>query len=319
VTRLREGALLAVGETMAVVTPLEAEPVESAELFRVDAGGAESNVAAHVVALGQPALWFSRVGADPLGRRVLARVAARGVFVGWVIVDEAHRTGLYVKDPGRGVHYYRDGSAASQLSPADAAAVPLDGVGVVHVSGITAALGRTPHGGSAPAFLDALIARAHDAGIAVSFDVNHRAALWSADAAAPVLLELARRADIVFVGRDEAETLWGAATAAEIRTLLRGAAELVVKDGDVGATVFAGESEVFVPAHRVDVVEAVGAGDAFAGGYLAARLAGAPLADRLQAGHDRAALTLLTTADFPDVASDTAAGAVASDTESDLT
>lgn len=296
------GVLLAAGETMAVVVPVAAEPVETAELFRIDAGGAESNVAAHVAALGQGARWLSRLGDDPLGRRVLARVAARGVDVTTVIVDAAHRTGVYVKDPGRGVHYYRDGSAAAHLSPGDAGEVALTDVAVVHVSGITAALGRSPHGGTAPAFLDALIARARAEGVPVSFDVNHRAALWTVADAAPVLLDLARRADIVFVGRDEAELLWGAATPAAIRALLPETAELVVKDGDVGATVFAGADEVFVPAHRVDVVEPVGAGDAFAGGYLAAHLAGAAPAARLQAGHDRSALTLLTTADFPDAA-----------------
>ncbi|WP_292676596.1 MULTISPECIES: sugar kinase [unclassified Microbacterium] len=287
--------LLTAGETMAMVAPVAAEPVDDAELFRIDAGGAESNVAAHAAALGVPARWFSRVGADPLGRRVLARIGARGVDVSAVIVDGGHRTGLYVKDPGRGVHYYRDDSAASHLAATDADAVDLRGVGIVHVSGISAALG-----GTAPEFLERLIARAHEAGVPVSFDVNHRAALWSAADAASVLLDLARRADLVFVGRDEAETLWGAATPAAIRELLPGVAELVVKDGDVGATAFAGTASAFVPAHRVDLVEAVGAGDAFAGGYLAARLAGADLAARLQRGHDRAALTLTTTADYPD-------------------
>ena len=301
------GTLLAAGETMAVVVPVTAEPVETAELFRIDAGGAESNVAAHVAVLGQHARWLSRLGADPLGRRVLARIAARGVDVTPVIVDASHRTGVYVKDPGRGVHYYRDGSAAAHLSPRDAEDVSLSDVAVVHVSGITAALGRSPHGGTAPAFLDALIDRAKAAGVPVSFDVNHRAALWSVADAAPVLLDLARRADLVFVGRDEAEALWGAATPAAIRTLLYEdrphSAELVVKDADVGATAFLGGDEVFVTAHRVDVVESVGAGDAFAGGYLAARLSGADPAARLQSGHDRAALTLATTADFPEAAS----------------
>lgn len=217
-------------------------------------------------------------------------------------VDPGHRTGLYVKDPGRGVHYYRDGSAAAHLGPSDADAADLDDVAIVHVSGITAALDRLTPDGAAPAFLERLIARARAAGVPVSVDVNHRAALWAASVAAPVLRDLARRADVVFVGRDEAEALWGAATPAAIRALLLEPAELVVKDGDVGATVFTADGEIFVPAHRVDVVEAVGAGDAFAGGYLA----GASAAERLQAGHDRAALTLATTADFPDP---TAAGA----------
>ncbi|MCT9821325.1 sugar kinase [Microbacterium sp. W1N] len=294
------GILLAAGETMAMITPLTAAPVDTADVFRVDAGGAESNVAGHVAALGHPARWFSRLGDDALGRRVAGQLAARGIDIGAVVVDPAHRTGLYVKDPGRGVHYYRDGSAASHLDAGDADAVDLEGVAVVHVSGITAALG-----GTAPVFLDRLIERARAAGIPVSFDVNHRAALWSAEAAAPVLLGLARRADIVFVGRDEAETLWGIATAADVRSMLPAVPELVVKDGEIGATVYEAAGETFVASAVVEVVEPVGAGDAFAGGYLAARLSGAPAEDRLAAGHARAALTLQTTGDVPDLIADT--------------
>lgn len=289
------GVLLASGETMAMVAPSAPVAVASADEFRVDAGGAESNVAAHVAALGHPARWVSALGDDPLGHRVAAQLAARGVDVSAVVFDPDHRTGLYVKDPGRGVHYYRDGSAASFLDAADADAIDLDGVAIVHVSGITAALT-----GTAPAYLDRLMARARAEGVLVSFDVNHRKALWAAATAAPVLDELSRRADILWVGRDEAETLWGTTDAASVRARFPEVSELVVKDGDVGATVFSDEGDVFVPALVVEVVEAVGAGDAFAGGYLAARLAGAPAAERLAAGHARAALTLQTTGDSVD-------------------
>ena len=132
----------------------------------------------------------------------------------------------------------------------------------------------------------------------MSFDVNHRAALWSAEAAAPALAALARRADLVFTGRDEAAALWGAELDDDIRALLPDVPELVVKDGDVGATAYLADRRVFEPALVVDVIEAVGAGDAFAGGYLAARLSGKDAGERLRAGHRRAALTLRTTGDF---------------------
>ncbi|TPX00467.1 sugar kinase, partial [Schumannella luteola] len=281
-----------VGETMAMVAPLDGAPLDEAREFRMEAGGAESNVAAHVAALGHRAAWFSRLGDDPLGDRILRQLASRGVDVSRVERDAAHPTGLYVKNPGRGVHYYRAGSAAAQLAAADAAAVDLDGVRILHVSGITAAISAT-----ASAFLDALVDAAHAAGVTVSFDVNHRAALWPVETASRRLAELAARADLVFVGRDEAETLWGTATADEIRELLPGPAELVVKDGDVGATLFDADGVRFVPALRVEVLEAVGAGDAFAGGYLAARLEGASADERLRTGHVRAALVLQTTDD----------------------
>ncbi|QKJ20901.1 sugar kinase [Microbacterium hominis] len=295
--REHRSALLAAGETMAMVTPVVAQPVDDAEVFRIDAGGAESNVAGHVAALGHPARWVSRLGDDPLGRRVTAILGGRGIDLSGVVIDAAHRTGLYVKNPGAGVHYYRDGSAASHLDAADADAVDLHGVAIVHVSGITAALG-----GTAPQFLDRLIDRARSAGALVSFDVNHRAALWAAETAAPVLRDLTARADIVFVGRDEAETLWGTADAASTRALLSDVPELVVKDGELGAICFEPAGATFVPALRVAVVEPVGAGDAFAGGYLAARLSGVRAGARLAAGHARAALTLQTTGDFPDAA-----------------
>ena len=291
--------LLAIGETMAMVTPAVAVSATDADTFLLDAGGAESNVAAHVAALGHRAVWFSRLGEDALGRRIMRQLAERGVDVARVVLDDAHPTGLYVKDPGHGVLYYRRDSAASHLSEADAETVSFDGVDLLHVSGITAAISA-----SAAAFLSRVIARARDHGVPVSFDVNHRAPLWEAPTAAPVLLDLARRADIVLVGRDEAQNLWGTDAAADVRALLPDVGELVVKDGDVGATAFVGTDEVFEPALVVEVVEAVGAGDAFAGGYLAGQLSGDSIAERLRAGHARAARTLRTTKDSVDEGDD---------------
>ncbi|MFT4210824.1 MAG: sugar kinase [Microbacterium sp.] len=286
------GALLAIGETMAMVAPVDGSPVVGAEAFLMDAGGAESNVAAHAAALGIPARWHSRLGEDALGRRVARQLAARGIDTSSVEFDPARPTGLYVKDPGDGVLYYRRGSAASGLDETDAGAVPLAGVAVLHVSGVTAAISD-----SARRFLMAIMRRARAAGITVSFDVNHRAPLWPAAEAAPVLAGLAASADIVFVGRDEAETLWGTVTAQDVRHRLPDVPELVVKDGAVGATCFAGDEEWFEASQRVEVVDVVGAGDAFAGGYLAARLLGADVPGRLRAGHERAALTLRTLGD----------------------
>lgn len=289
------GALLAIGETMAVVAPVTADRLTDAVGFRVDAGGAESNVAGHVAAFGLEARWFSRLGDDALGHRIARQLAERGVDVSSVEFDRHHSTGVYFKDPGHGVHYYRRGSAAARFSWADADTVVFEGVDVVHVSGITAAISA-----SAAEFLDAVIARARRAGVRVSFDVNHRASLWSAESAASALLARARRADIVFVGRDEAETLWGTTDAASVRSLLPDVAELIVKDGDVGATAFTADDTVFEPALEVEVVEAVGAGDAFAGGYLSALLEGRGVAEGLRRGHHRAALTLQTTSDSAD-------------------
>ncbi|MFD8817273.1 PfkB family carbohydrate kinase, partial [Streptomyces sp. NPDC059627] len=179
-----------------------------AEQLRVSVAGAESNVAMYLADHGVPARWLSAVGDDPLGRRVRAAVAAAGVDVTHVRTDPHRPTGLLLKNPGPAgtrVHYYRTGSAASALGPGLLDGEPLRSAALLHLTGITPALSASCR---------ALVTRVLDTPAAerpyaVSFDVNHRAALWP-DGTAPVVLRaLADQADIVFVGRDEAPEQWG--------------------------------------------------------------------------------------------------------------
>jgi len=165
------------------------------------------------------------------------------------------------------------------------------------MSGIAAALSN-----SCAQLIFEVVARRRVPGPLISFDVNHRSALWRPDAAraAQVLLELARSADLVFVGRDEAEALWGIGKVEEIRDLLHGhGADVIVKDAGTGATAFSARQEVFVPAPACRVVERVGAGDAFAAGYLAALLEGRDVRAGLRLGHLVAGATLATRDDVP--------------------
>lgn len=291
--------LIALGETMVMITPARAEPLATADDLRLHVGGAESNVASNVAAVGIGSAWVSAVGDDVLGERVRRVVAGRGVDVGWVTIDPDAPTGVYFKDPGRGVLYYRRGSAASRLGPQAIAAVPLEDAEIVHISGITPALSAT-----CAALIDRVVERVSPSAALLSFDVNHRAALWEPGAAPAVLRDLARRSDIVFVGLDEAHVVWGCRTAAEVRHLLPEPRWLVVKDGDIGATEFhrsaGADHTAFVPAIATQVVEPVGAGDAFAAGYLAALMNGADAPRRLTAGHARAHLVLQSTSDVVD-------------------
>jgi 2-dehydro-3-deoxygluconokinase len=254
----------------------------------VSAGGAESNVAIGAAALGIRSAWLSRVGDDPLGRLVVDTVRRRGVDTTLVRVDATRPTGLMIKQPapsGSRVYYYRAGSAASFLSCADVAGVETPRI--VHVSGITAALSD-----AARELVGAVLAGALT-GAATSFDVNYRPTLWpSQDAAASALLALARTAHIVMVGRDEAETLWGTATAEDVRELLPDVAHLVIKDGSAEAVEFASGKVWRVDTPPVDVVEPVGAGDAFAAGWIAGWLREEPPPARLLGGHHAAAAVL---------------------------
>ena len=288
--------VVCIGESMGLVTALGA-PLAETETAAVGIAGAEGNVAVGLVAAGHPAVWASRLGDDPIAERITGELARRGVEL-WAEKDADAPTGVMFKDPGvesSSVYYYRRGSAASLMDSGFLSVDRLRGVRIVHTTGITPALSA-----SCRAMVDDLYVDAREAGALVSFDVNDRRALWSMDDAQATLTRLADAADIAFVGRDEAERLWGTATAADVRAHLPNCALLIVKDGDVGATAFAaGEEPVFVPAPRVDVVEPVGAGDAFAAGFLAATLDGTALADRLSAGHAAAARVLRTHGDLP--------------------
>lgn len=287
-----ETEVLCLGETMSLVAPSTPVSLEEAASFTLSAGGAESNVAVHLASLGHRVRWASRVGDDPLGRRMVASLARSGVETGLVEVRSDAPTGVYFKDPGPDgtrVHYYRAGSAASTMDLDFLADEVVDAARVLHISGITPALSE-----SCDRLIRRLLTRPRRAPI--SFDVNHRPALWSARQAAPVLAELAQLADVVFVGLDEAAALWGVKTAEDVRELLDSPVTVVVKDGAEAAHAL-GETSTVVPAPAVEVVEPVGAGDAFAAGFLSGVLRGEDDERCLRRGHLLAAHSLRSTED----------------------
>jgi len=283
--------VVCLGESMALFVPAQPGPVHEARDWTLSVGGAESNVASHLARAGFHARWVSALGNDSLGRAVRERIAAVGVDVTDVRTDPVRPTGLYVKEAsadGSPVRYYRRGSAASGMGPELLATVGAGKTALVHISGITAAL--------SPSCLDLLWA-VLALPLRVSFDVNWRPALWT-DLDKGVLRELADRADVVFVGDDEAQAVWGVSEVEEIRALLPNPAEIVVKHGARGATLLTDSEPVFESALKVDVVEPVGAGDAFAAGFLAADLNGDSVRRRLRRGHLTAAGVLLTAEDL---------------------
>ncbi|MFE7171454.1 sugar kinase [Streptomyces sp. NPDC057616] len=294
-----DGPVVCVGETMAALAPTPAGPLDSAEDLRLSVAGAESNVAMYLADLGRGVSWLSALGDDAFGRRVRAAVAAAGVDVTGVRTDPRRPTGLLVKDPGRDrtrVHYYRGGSAASALGPETLDDERVRSAALLHITGVTPALSA-----SCRVLVErALATPPSRRPYAISFDVNHRPTLWPDGTAAEVLRELADRADIAFVGLDEAQDLWGAdLQPAAVRRLLKGPRILVVKDGGRAAHAFTGpDADVCtVPALRTEVVEPVGAGDAFAAGFLAGLLRGEDLRRALRLGHVTASSALRVTGD----------------------
>ncbi|WP_374991118.1 sugar kinase [Streptomyces sp. LHD-70] len=291
--------------------------------FERGIGGAESNVACTLALAGHRTRWVSRVGADGFGEHLISAIGACGVDTSAVAVDPSRPTGIYFRtageravdlaadtglrpgpcssnaggaefEPPAEVAYYRAGSAASAMSPESITPDSLGGAEILHVSGITAALSA-----DCLDLMRSLTAPRPDRPL-VSFDVNYRVHLWADPAhAGPVLLDLARGSDLVFVGEDEAEAAWGITGGpAAIRAALPEPRTLVVKQGAQGATVFSGTEATYEPSLKVDVVASVGAGDAFAAGFLSATLRGLTDSERLRHGHLMAAAALLVPGDL---------------------
>lgn len=254
--------VLTVGETMALLDPL----TEGAT-YRLRIGGAESNFAIALTRLGIGVSWVSRLGTDPFGDLVAGTLAGEGVHVR-VRRDPERPTGVYFKSRVGGrtrMHYYRAGSAASQLSPEDVPDEALDGVSLVHLTGITTALGDGPR-----ELVHYLARRARARGIIVLLDPNYRAALWASPAEAAAALP---PADWVLLGLGEGNLLYGTGSPAELAAAA--GTNVAIRVGERGALVTEGGGLVEVrPSRLADVVDEVGAGDGFAAGFAYGLLQG---------------------------------------------
>ncbi|RLP74701.1 sugar kinase [Mycetocola tolaasinivorans] len=290
--------VLTFGETMALMRTDSPGPLATAHQLGLGIGGAETNVAIALRRLGTDVTWIGRVGDDGLGEKVLREVAAEGVRV-VPLIDPAAPTGLMIKERRTGDHtrvtYYRAGSAASRLTPADVSAERISSARLLHVTGITPALST-----SARETVFAAVDSAREHGVPVSLDLNYRAALWSAEEAGRVLRELVTRADIVFAGDDEAALVVGSGACDGLARGLAalGPAQVIIKRGAHGAHALIEGVTHDVEAVPIRPVDTVGAGDAFVAGYLAEYLAGEDAETRLHTAVRTGAFACLVAGDW---------------------
>ncbi|MBC6447313.1 sugar kinase [Actinokineospora xionganensis] len=286
------------GEIMGLMVAHPGDPLRHAHDFRRGIAGAEATVAIGLSRLGYRTGWFGRLGDDPFGHAALEVLRASGVDVSRVELDADAPTGLLVRDAHAvrriSVQYYRSGSAASLMRPAELDPTYIAGARLLHVTGITPALSQ-----SCLDTVRAAIELAHEHGVVVSFDPNLRLRLWSAERAAAVLGELVVGADIVLTSDEEALVVTGQSDRSSAAKWLldRGTRVVVVKAGAAGAWAADGVDEWAVPAFPAVVVDPVGAGDAFDTGFLSGWLDGAPVADCLARGAAAGSLAVQSVGD----------------------
>jgi len=276
--------VLTVGESMALLDPREDGGLRLGMPLTLRFAGAESNLAIALARLGVQVAWVSRLGRDPFGDMILEAIEHEGVDVRWVLRDSAP-TGLFCKWRTGGrthVTYRRAGSAASRLRTGDVPDEALEGVRIVHLTGLTMAISE-----SARELVLDVAQRAKQRGAAVVFDPNFRPALPDTpDAAADRQRAVLPYVDWYLCGDGEAELLW---PRGEIPC------RSVVRIGARGARV---DGVEVPPPRTAAVVDEVGAGDAFAAGFIYGLLNGWDPTDCVRGGHVIAAGALAGTGDW---------------------
>lgn len=246
--------------------------LSDAQALDVHVAGSEANVAFACARVGLRSAWVSALPANPLGRRVATTLAAGGVDTSLVRWVEGGRLGLYFVELGASprptsVVYDRAASTIALADPELFDWNAVAGTDFLHVSGITLALSDTCREIARRA-----MQQARGGGAVVSFDVNYRQRLWSREAAAAAVRAVAPLVDVLICTAEDARDLFGAAggpetALAQLHADL-GIETVVLTLGAEGAIAARGESIFNRPGYTVETVDRVGAGDAFAAGFI---------------------------------------------------
>jgi fructokinase len=243
-------------------------------------GGGPYNCARTIARLGQDGGFLARISTDRFGRMLHANLVADGVDVDRVVTtDDPTTLAVAELDPfgSATYHFYLDGTAAAGLTDAEAFGVLTPDVTALHIG--TLGLVLEPTGTT----IERLV-HAASADVLVMLDPNCRPSATRDPAAFRRRIDrIARRADVVKASEDDLRFLDPSATPDTVidRFLELGVRVVLRTDGGGSVEIRTSTDQVSVPVPRVEVVDTVGAGDAFGGGFLAAWAA---------AGHGRVEL-----------------------------
>jgi 2-dehydro-3-deoxygluconokinase/dehydrogluconokinase len=285
--------ILSFGEAMTMFAAEIPGDLAEVETFQRRIAGADTNVAIGLSRLGFRVDWLSRVGKDSFGGFIRRTLEAEGVDCRYLTTDPVYPTGLVFKeralegvDPR--VEYFRRDSAASHLSPSDAAEIDIAGLGHLHATGIPPAVSA-----SCRKLSWHMMEKAQAAGASISFDPNLRPGLWASEAEmCDTINALAAKADWVLPGLEEGQRLTGRETPHDIADfyLESGVQAVIIKLGPEGSYyrgVLGGqETSCTIAGFPVSqVVDTVGAGDGFAVGVISALLDGLAPREALRRGN----------------------------------
>ena len=254
-------------------------------------GGDTMNCIIAAARQGAKTAYLTRLGDDAFGRAMLALWREEGIDTTGVGIDNSAHTAVYFISHDASGHvfsYLRKGSAASRMRPTDLPAGLIESARFFHTSGISQAISD-----SACDTVFAAIDRARAAGARFVYDANLRPRLWPRRRAAAVIAATIPLSDYFLLSMEDAEALCGLR---EPRAILdwchrAGAAAVALKLGAEGLIASDTERVEVLAGHKVDCIDATGAGDCFAGALMARMAAGEDFWEALRYANAAAALT----------------------------
>lgn len=275
----RSNTVATLGEALIRLFPDDGSCLEQTDRWNVSVGGAEANVAVALAQLGVRARWISKLPNNPVGRKVVRVLRSAGVDVDYVLWTEYGRVGIYFTERGitqedLTVWYDRSGSTFTTINAKEIEWAFLDSVSLVHLTGITPALGQGPLG-----TVETLLENATTRGLRVSLDVNYRAQLWGPEQAREVILDLFRgKVDLVICSSKDARTVFGIDGDGEsaVRQLQEefGAEVAVLTRGAKSPLAWDGRRILTADPYTSQALDRIGRGDAFVAGVINGFLVG---------------------------------------------
>jgi len=295
--------VVAFGETMIRLSTIRKERLEQSQYLEIRSAGAESNFCIGCSQMGIDALWVSKLTNNPLGRAIVNNLRRYGVST-YIVWTNDYRVGTYYIEYGSfprstQVIYDRDDSAIRYIDPQEIDWTILDDADLVHLTGITVALGK-----KAKNTLKAFIAEAKKRNALLSFDVNYRSKLWSPEIARAEISEILNHSfNYLFIGLSDARTVFDVKGGnEEIAKWLkeRFNPEMVILTlGSKGALAYDGESFFKADTQPSDTVDPIGSGDAFDAAFISSILKGNNVEESLKIGNSLAAFKRTIVGDEP--------------------
>ena len=280
--------LVTFGEAMIRLSPPNFSRLEQTTSLDVNIGGAELNVAVTASRMGLKTSFITRLTQNPLGRMLANKAREQGVDTSHILWSEGDKVGIYFYEFGAlprpsTVLYDRANSAMAKLEPGmfDWDSVFAE-TQAFHVTGITPALSKN----TAEATKEAL-SKAREAGLMISFDLNYRSRLWTTKQANSILSPLMKYVDILMATQDDAIQVLkvkGKNYEEIAHKLVESFGFKTVAITMSSTGMVAGKNLAAITYHdgqlyegrkyEVQIIDRLGAGDAFAGAFLYAYISG---------------------------------------------